>query len=351
MDNKIIIPDISMHQDVNTTPNKINFFKMREKSLGVIIKTGQNTWIDEDFNYNWTESKRAGLLRGAYWFYDSRVDPIKQAESFLSFVGNDKPEMGYWGDFEETYNGKYSGWENFLLFMNSLFVNTNRLVGVYTGPGYWNSVKPKSDADNNKFGKFPLWIANYKTDSPIIPKPWDNYLFWQFTAEGLGSDYGVESNNIDLNIFNGEDIKFKSLFGYREATIQENNKMRYSATTIYSGTNIRPFHNTDNTNIGRIANANTYVEGDEIFDAPEDLYKDGNKFQSIGDKWLKVNYNGVVGWIAIIHMGKLICKGFKSIDETTPPPPTTLADIPWSFEIGDDVTYIKQTVTGVLKAK
>ncbi|MFN8381390.1 MAG: hypothetical protein U0V02_05590 [Anaerolineales bacterium] len=51
-----------------------------------------------------------------------------------------------------------------------------------------------------------LWIANYGTNTPLVPKPWtaDEWTLWQFTDNGDGPLYGVESGNIDLNYFNGD---------------------------------------------------------------------------------------------------------------------------------------------------
>ena len=66
-------PDVSFYQDLEETPEKIDFVKMQKTANFVIIRAGQNLWPDPDFEYNWTEAKKAGLPRGSYWFYDSRA--------------------------------------------------------------------------------------------------------------------------------------------------------------------------------------------------------------------------------------------------------------------------------------
>jgi len=44
------------------------------------------TYKDPTFNASWQEAKTVpGLIRGAYHFYDPRVDGVQQAENFLSF--------------------------------------------------------------------------------------------------------------------------------------------------------------------------------------------------------------------------------------------------------------------------
>src|SRR6185369_16638343 len=45
--------------------------------------------IDPQFSANWPDAKAAGLIRGAYHYYDSGSDPRQQAEHFLNTVWPD----------------------------------------------------------------------------------------------------------------------------------------------------------------------------------------------------------------------------------------------------------------------
>ena len=47
----------------------------------------------------------------------------------------------------------------------------------------------------------------------MVPKPWakTEWLLWQFTDNGDGKIYGVESKNIDLNYFNGDIAAFRPI--------------------------------------------------------------------------------------------------------------------------------------------
>lgn len=89
----IIGPDVSFYQDEPTTPQGIDFVKMRASAEFVIIRAGQNLWPDSDFKYNWREAKIAMLPRGSYWFYDSRVAPKKQAELWVEQFEGDFGEL------------------------------------------------------------------------------------------------------------------------------------------------------------------------------------------------------------------------------------------------------------------
>ncbi|MCE9645052.1 MAG: SH3 domain-containing protein [Chloroflexi bacterium] len=214
----LIGPDVSFYQDDPETPQGIDFFKMRDSAGYVIIRAGQNLWADSDFKGNWREAKLAGLPRGSYWFYDSRADPKKQAELWVQQFEGDPGELPMFADFEETYNGTYKGWKNWYNFLERLKqLLPTKEIAIYTGYFYWleNAPSPAYEAASLEyFHKYPLWIANYGNPEPMIPKPWgkNEWLFWQFTDNGIGGTYGVESGNIDLNYFNGDLAAFRARF-------------------------------------------------------------------------------------------------------------------------------------------
>jgi lysozyme len=204
--------DVSFYQDDPTTPQQIDFKKMRAAGAsGVIIRAGQNAWEDPDFRYNYQAAKEAGLPRGVYFFYDSRVPPEAQAVLCLSLIAGDKPELGVWLDLEENYNGKYKGWINWKLCLNKLKAGAS-FVGIYTGPGYWTANKPPSN-ELSYFKTFPLWIANYDVLQPAIPAPWEYAILWQIGTPAVGLQYGCESLEVDMNYWNGSADLFRQYFG------------------------------------------------------------------------------------------------------------------------------------------
>jgi GH25 family lysozyme M1 (1,4-beta-N-acetylmuramidase) len=72
-----------------------------------------------------------------------------------------------------------------------------------------------SAANQNYFKQYALWIANYGVSKPMIPAPWKDgeWLLWQYTDKGDGLQYGVETLNVDMNYFNGDENAFNKRFG------------------------------------------------------------------------------------------------------------------------------------------
>jgi len=223
----VIGPDVSFYQDDPQTPQGIDFVKMRQAGAGyIIIRAGQNLWSDRDFKANWRESKAAGMPRGSYWFYDSRVDPKKQADLWVSLFEGDYGELPLWCDFEDNYGGAFKGWKNWYNFMERLkaLLPSGKEIGVYTAYYYWlENMAGVPAASVNYFKEYPLWIANYGTNTPLVPKPWTatEWTLWQFTDNGDGPIYGVESGNIDLNYFNGDLAALQKRFGLTDIPIPD----------------------------------------------------------------------------------------------------------------------------------
>ena len=214
----IIGPDVSFYQDENDTSRMIDFNKMRTNGASfVIIRAGQNSWPDPDFAPNWIASKNAGLPRGSYWYYDSREDPIVQAETWAVMLRDDHGELPIFPDFEEHYGGTYKGWFHWKTFLERMKqLLPGKEIVIYTGPSYWKENVPVEAREY--FKQYPLWIANYGVSKPAIPEPWQDWLFWQYTESGPGLAFGAESKSIDLNYFNGDIEVFNKRFGIDPGT-------------------------------------------------------------------------------------------------------------------------------------
>lgn len=160
-----IILDISFWQENQDTKTVfVDFNKMKESGAdGVILRVGQATWEDKQFEQYWKNSQNSGLLRGAYWYYDNTVSPKIQAEKCTSILKrlNCKLEMPLFLDFEDRRSYEpYHGWKNWYDFIESIKKSIPEIsLGIYTGYYYWQEFKPQDYAEASYFGKYPLWIA------------------------------------------------------------------------------------------------------------------------------------------------------------------------------------------------
>lgn len=226
---EVIVTDLSFWQDDNNTARKIDFVKMKAAGAqGAIIRAGQGSWVDEDFVTSWRDAKAAGLPRGAYWYYDPRHDPLKQAELFAGLFANDPPEMGISLDAEypTSWGGAYAGGTYLHDFMERLKVKLPSVQKeIYTGYYWWyENVWMKTTATQLAYFKqFPLHLAWYTNDPTYvkIPLPWTQaeFRWWQYTSEGDGPLYGAEARYIDLNNFvQGGVDEFKKTFSLGTTT-------------------------------------------------------------------------------------------------------------------------------------
>jgi lysozyme len=207
-------PDISSFENDPSKPVGIDFVKMRQVTNFVLIRAG-----DANFNINWSDSRKAGLARGSFWFYDSRQDPKQEATLWFTQLGGDLGELPLFLDLEETFHGEFDGWHKWLIFLEQLKILVGKKeIGIYTSFYYWRDTGPSLVSDPDKleyFHQYPLWIAHYGIDQPKIPGPWgeNEWLFWQFNSNGNGKLYGAQSKSVDLNYFNGDGQSFVQRFG------------------------------------------------------------------------------------------------------------------------------------------
>jgi len=185
--------DISRHQ------GKINWEKLSgfrfegHKIEFVFIKASEGeTWQDEQFEHNWKKAKKHHVLRGAYHFYNPKVNSKIQMKNFTNVVKMEKGDLPPVLDVEiesslpkKTYR---AGVLNCLKIMESTYgmkpiIYTNQKL-------YHEYFKPKA------FQEYRFWISRLRNTPPKMKK----WHFWQFTYEAV-----IDGTNeyVDINAFNG----------------------------------------------------------------------------------------------------------------------------------------------------
>jgi lysozyme len=197
--------------DVSYYESPVDFNKMKSSVEFTIIKVGQRDFVDRDFYRLWKDSK--GLLpRGGYWFYDKRATPKSQADLWIKTMDGDFGELPLFADFEGIiYGGKDIA--NFKIFLEEVrkLVPEKEII-IYTGYYFWKDDSGYNSSYSEFFKQFPLWIAAYNPTAPLVPSPWTEWTFWQYSEEGAGSTYGCGGGQVDLDYFNGSKEEFYKRF-------------------------------------------------------------------------------------------------------------------------------------------
>jgi lysozyme len=182
------------------------------KSAGkkfAIIKAIQGEAINDALYYaHWKAALAAGMIVGAYNFFDPAQSIDIQAKHFLSVVGKLGPgTLGPICDFEQLdgTSALKSGQEvhDYMVELTGLVGRPND-GGIYGSPSFLQASGLPADCAQ----KFWLWIAEYQAnmaEGPQIPPPYKVATMWQFTDGG--------SSNLDLNLFNGSLAQLQKLAG------------------------------------------------------------------------------------------------------------------------------------------
>ena len=167
----------------------------------VFMKATEGTgFTDPEFAANWQGAKAAGVARGAYHFFHSNVDPIQQADYFLSVAGNDfSHDLPPMLDLEVTDNSTNAVVASTALaWLQHVQEVTGRAPVVYTSARFMNSIGNPSG-----FEAYPLFVANWQVTCPNVPTPWTGWVFWQSTdSETVSGISGASA--VDGDSFNGD---------------------------------------------------------------------------------------------------------------------------------------------------
>lgn len=168
------------------------------------------------------------LLLGCFHWLQPDIDPVKAADFYLRRYKQYNFHFQPILDFEETfaYRDKYgnpTGLESHYCYCAEVWLDrvkahTGRKPIVYTAKWFTDNFK------NRHLGflkEYPLWVAHYPTwmtpiTRPRMPYPWDNWVMWQFSADGneRGEEFGVQADDVDLNYFQGS---YEQLLAFLDA--------------------------------------------------------------------------------------------------------------------------------------
>jgi lysozyme len=154
---------------------------------------------------NYRGAKDAGILIGAYSWLRKAVEVSNggQARAYLAWLKDHPCDIRPAVDFEWSPAGKKFNVDTGDLwgFSQPFESGYGKKPMIYTAPGYWSQF----GTTDPKWAEYPLWQAQYAKQPQIMP-PWAGWKFWQFTATGDGSKYGVPATGekaVDLSYWCG----------------------------------------------------------------------------------------------------------------------------------------------------
>jgi lysozyme len=157
--------------------------------------------VDPQFYRNWKKSKQAGMIRGAYHFFNASKDGRAQAENFIKTVNLEKYDLPPVVDIEQVNRSKAAVLKKELKEWLDIIENYYKVKPViYTNVDFYKRYLGRD------FDDYPLWVAHYyQVNEPRIGRSWD---FWQHSEEGRVN--GILSK-VDFNVFNGDSTQFRNL--------------------------------------------------------------------------------------------------------------------------------------------
>ncbi|MFN2146270.1 MAG: glycoside hydrolase family 25 protein [Anaerolineales bacterium] len=211
--------------DVSHYKKNIDWQKVKQSGVefAIIKATEAEHFVDPRFDYNWTRTRREGVIRGAYHFFRPKVDPVSQANHFLRIAGqtlhqNDLPpvlDIEMYPDFMKHEWKSISLEERFKriqLWLQTVEAATGRVPVIYTEYYTWYELLDNTE----RFTRYPLWIANYKVEQPKVPaNNWGGrgWWMWQTTDRGIVPGIREEAPCVDMNIFAGSSNDLKDWLG------------------------------------------------------------------------------------------------------------------------------------------
>lgn len=188
--------DISHHNGT-----RLDFADAKTDGLIAVIHKATQGQSGRDPHYarNRAAAIDAGLLWGAYHF-GTGSDGVKQAENFLSVVGEEEGTLLIL-DFEPNPAGPSMSLIEARAFTTHVEAVKGRWPGLYSGHYIKQLLGSRTDP---VLAKSWFWLAQYGP-TPVVPANWPRWTLWQYTDGANGPEpHSVDGiGRCDRDKFNG----------------------------------------------------------------------------------------------------------------------------------------------------
>lgn len=164
-----------------------------------IKATEGSSFVDDKFEYNFTEAQKTALKVGAYHFFSFDSGAETQAANFISTV---KPFEGmlppvidfeFYGDIESNPPERAVVCQSLQTMLDILEAYYGLKPIIYATEATYELYL----ADG--FDDYDLWIRNVISRPKLSDKR--EWTFWQYTNRGKLKGYNGEERFIDINVF------------------------------------------------------------------------------------------------------------------------------------------------------
>ncbi len=188
--------------DVSHYQGKVNWAEVSRAGIRFAFAkaTGGLEFNDPRFAENWQGMQAAGLIRGAYHFFDADKDATAQADHFLATLGQlDARDLPPVLDVETLEGADEKALlPGVLAWLERVEKVSGRKPILYTGLAFG-----KQYLEDPRLAAYPLWIAEYNTVEKGVPTPWQahGWSFWQH--EQNGTIPGIDGK-VDMDLYRGD---------------------------------------------------------------------------------------------------------------------------------------------------
>jgi GH25 family lysozyme M1 (1,4-beta-N-acetylmuramidase) len=197
----VVCPGPSTLPGIDVSEFQGNIDWNQVKASGIVFaiaRVDDGFYMDKKFDQNWAGMKAAGLIRGAYQFFEPGDDPNALADIMIQKMGPLGP-----GDLPPTLDVEVTDGQppsvindHIHIWMDKVQAATGRVPIIYTGKYFWND-----NVGSGDFADHPLWLAAYvQPNCPSTPNAWGGWTMWQYNDNG--SIPGI-AGNVDVDMFNG----------------------------------------------------------------------------------------------------------------------------------------------------
>ncbi len=177
--------------------------------FAIIRVSDGTTFLDPQFDRNWREAKRVGIIRAAYQYFRPGQDATAQAQLLLNTMGPlDPGDMPPAIDVEATDDQSPSVVANKVTEWVQVVEDAlGRKPIIYTRASFWNPYVRTQD-----FVDYPLWVAHYGANCPNLPDGWTDWAFWQYSSTG---SVGGINGHVDMDLFNGDEAALEAFANWQ----------------------------------------------------------------------------------------------------------------------------------------